>query len=226
MTETFECICGERSERRICAACFGRLRSMIAELPEEYVLLTLSRQPVMAGGDGRSSKRLHPPTPGREDTLNLLGPWARQSVTDGKDQVGQTPFLGVLEGWCEVVTKERHLTRFRRNVTAMVDRLLKHLTWLTDQEFAGLFFEEIEGLLRATQRITLTRSRMELLRGVACPSCGMFAMVRYLPDDYAARCRFCSSVRLDQRDLDLLVKAQVMEQTRDDGVNPGCSDAP
>jgi hypothetical protein len=221
MTETVQCFCGEHGERRTCPRCFSRLRGMLAELPEQYVLLTLSRQPVKAGSDGRSSRRLHAPLPGREDVLNLLGPASRQGVMD-EDQSGPVPFLSVLASWTEAVNDERRLTPCRRNVTAMIDLLTRHLTWITEQEFAGSFFEEIEALLRVTRRITLTESRMELLRGVACPSCGMFSMVRYLPGDWRAECRFCPAVRLNEADYVDLV--QIAARDARDTVNAGRPD--
>jgi hypothetical protein len=215
-----EClVCGEHDERPTCPKCFSRLRRMIGELPEEFVLLTMSYQPVSKGGDGRSSAAVHAPLPCREDVLSILGPASRQAVTDGQDQVGPTPFLEVLRTWVEAVEDERRLTPVRRNVTGLVDRLLTHLRWIAEQPWVADFQREIEELVKVSRRITGTETRMELLRGVCCPSCGQFTMVRYVPDDYAARCRFCTSVCLDSYDWDLLVKAQVTQQTADDGVN-------
>lgn len=153
---------------------------------------------------------MHAALPGRLDTLNLLGPGSRHGVMD-EDQTGPVPFLHVLASWTEAVTDERRLTPFRRNVTAMVDRLTRHLTWICDQTFAGDFFAEIEELLKVTRRITLTEGRMELLRGITCPSCGMFSMVRHTPADWAAECRFCPSVRLDARDYADLVQVQARD---------------
>ncbi|MFI0939163.1 hypothetical protein [Streptomyces sp. NPDC021020] len=222
MTQTFECaVCGEHSGHQTCARCFSRLKGMLESLPEQYVLLCMSHQPLKTGSDGRSPRALHAPLPGRLDVLNLLGPAARQGVMN-EDQSGPVPFLEVLAGWAEAVSEERRLTPVRRNVTALVDRLTRHLIWITEQTFAGDFFTEIEELLRVTRRITLTEHRVELLRGVACPSCGMFAMVRHLPGDWAAECRFCPSVRLDQRDYADLV--QVQARDADDTVKAGQPD--
>lgn len=218
MNQTFECeTC--REGVRSCPRCYSRIRNMLSQFPEQHTLLTLSRQPVKTGGDGRSSKALHAPLPGRVDTLNMLGPAARQNVTDGRDQVGPVPFLAVLESWVEVVEDERRLTRCRRHVTPMTERLLTHLRWVVEQPWAGDFEEEIRELLTTVQRITMTLPVRELLRGVRCPSCDMTTLFRHHPGDWAAECSYCPSVRLDQRDFDLLVKAQVTEQTAADAVN-------
>jgi hypothetical protein len=218
MTQTYEClVCREHAERPTCPRCFSRLRRMLGELPEQYVLLCMSHQPLKTGGDGRSGRAVHAPLPGRLDTLNLLGPASRHGVMD-EDQTGPVPFLEVLASWTEAVTEERRLTPCRRNVTAMVDRLTRHLTWICDQSFVGDFFAEIEELLKVAQRITLTQPVMELLRRVPCPQCDQFTMVRYHPSDWAAECRFCSVVRLDQADYDALVRRQVTQQTADDAV--------
>lgn len=211
MTQTFEClVCRGHSEHPTCPRCYSRLRRMLDELPEQYVLLCMSHEPLRTGGDGRSGRAVHAPLPGRLDTLSLLGPASRHGVMD-EDQTGPVPFLDVLASWTEAVTEERRLTHCRRNVTAMVDRLTRHLPWICSQSFAGDFFAEIQELLKVTRRITLTEGRMELLRGVACPSCGMFSMVRHMPGDWAAECRFCPAIRLDERDYADLVQVQARD---------------
>ncbi|MGW5198622.1 hypothetical protein [Streptomyces spiralis] len=207
MTQYFECRCGEHSESRTCVRCYSRLRGMLESLPEQYAWLHLSRQrPQSGGGDRRSSRALHAPTPGDERVLNLLGPHARQSVTDGLDQTGPVPFLGVLEAWCEVVVEERRLTAVRRDVSSMTTLLTQHLRWIAEQVWVGDFEEEIRGLLRTTRRITLTEPRRELLTGVTCPSCDGLTLVRYYPGDWAAQCVLCPSVRLNERDYQQLVQ--------------------
>jgi hypothetical protein len=195
---------------------------MLAELPEQYGLLLISGQPLKTGGDGRGGRAVHAPLPGRLDVLNLLGPASRQDPSDGQDQVGSTPFLAVLAGWCEVVEEERRLTPCRRNATTMTNRLLTDLTWIAEQSFAGDFFGEIEELLKAAQRITMTAPVMELLRGVVCPSCERFTMVRHHPSPWAAECRLCPSVKLDQADFDALVRGQARDA--DDTANAGPPD--
>jgi len=218
--ETFEClVCGEHGDRRTCPRCFSRLRGMLAALPEEFVRLSLEYQPSRSGGDGRSGKPVHPGLPCREDVLSLLGPSSRQAVTDARDQVGPVPLLKVLASWAEVVTEERHLTGVRRNVTTLVDRLTRHLNWIAEQPWVGDFYREVEDLLRVVTRITGTQPQMELIRGVTCPTCQQFTLVRYYPSDWRAQCRFCEAVRLDQADYDALVRGQVTEQTRGDDVN-------
>lgn len=206
----YECfVCGDPQESKTCDRCRSRIRGALVQLPEQFVYLTLSRQRVQGGGgDRRSSKALHAPLPGDERVLNLLGPASRQSVTDARDQTGETPFLAVLEGWCEAVVYERGLTPIRRDLTGMIRLLTAHLGWITEQDWAADFDEEIRGLLKATQRITLTEPRRELLRGVRCPSCEMLSMVRYSPGEWYAQCMHCPSVLLDERDYRLLTQGQ------------------
>jgi hypothetical protein len=205
----YECfVCGEPQESKTCDRCRNRIRGALAQLPEQYVHLTMSRQRVQGGGDGRSGKRLHAPLPGREDTLNLLGPASRQAVTDAQDQAGPTPFLEVLASWCEAVTDERGLTNVRRHVMPMTARLTAHLAWICEQPWVADFAEEIRELLRTTQRITMTEPRKQLLRGVTCPSCEGLTLVRCIPGDWTAECALCPAVKLDERDFKSLVTAQ------------------
>ncbi|MFD9920635.1 hypothetical protein ACFWXR_14270 [[Kitasatospora] papulosa] len=205
-----ECfICSEPQEAKTCYRCRNGIRGDLAGLPEQFVYLTLSRQPAQGGGgDGRFSARLHAPLPGRVDTLNLLGPAARQAVADGEDQTGPAPLLAVLETWCEALADERGLTPVRKHVTAMTERLTRHLPWICEQPWVREFQEEIRDLVRTTQKITLTEPRKELLRGVTCPSCEGLTLVRYSPGDWSAECALCPSVKLDQRDYNLLVQSQ------------------
>ncbi|MBL1104923.1 hypothetical protein JK361_10005 [Streptomyces sp. 5-8] len=215
----YECsVCGAPQEAKTCDRCRSRIRGALAQLPEQYVYLCMSRQRVQGGDeDGRSSKKLHAPLPGRGDVLNMLGPASRQAVTGAEDQVGSVPFLEVLWSWCEAVTEERGLTPVRRDVTSMTGRLTKHLDWICEQSWVADFAEEIRDLVRTSQRITMTEPRRELLGGVTCPSCEGLTLVRYFPGDWAAECRLCPSVRLDERDYQALVK----EQARNlEGVNP------
>lgn len=215
MSKIFECaICGDPDDRPTCVRCFSRLSAMISELPEQYVLLTLAWEPPRQGGDGRSATAVHGRLPGREDALNLLGPAARQGVSDGTDQCGPTPLRAVLAGWVEVVNEARRLTPCGRSVPDMVERLLAHLDWVCGQSFAADFYAEIEELLKIVQRITLTSGesgRMELLPGVACPSCGRFTMIRYYPSDWRAECRFCPAIRLDDAAYEDLVRGQARD---------------
>lgn len=206
----YECfVCQTPQEARTCDRCRSRIRGLLAQLPEQYAYLCASRQRVQGGGgDGRSSTRLHAPLPGREDVLNLLGPASRQAVTDVQDQTGSAPFLEVLASWCAAVTEERSLTRVRKHVVAMTARLTAHLGWICEQPWVTDFEEEIRDLVRTTQRITMTEPRKELLRGVTCPSCEGLTLVRYFPGDWAAECVLCSSVKLDQRDYENLVRDQ------------------
>ncbi|MFE4918989.1 hypothetical protein [Streptomyces sp. NPDC056661] len=211
MTETTCAVCCRTSETHTCVSCQSRIRGLIAQLPEQLVYLTLSRQRVRGGGgDGRSSKRLHAPTPGDVGVLNMLGPASSDAVTTVLDQVGETPFLAVLEGWCDVVTQERGLNPVKRHVTAMTARLTAHLPWIVEQPWVGDFAEEIADLVRTCQRITLTEPRRELLRGVTCPSCESLTLVRYFPGDWAAECTQCASVRLDAQDYEALVRYQAL----------------
>ncbi|WP_371538413.1 hypothetical protein OG210_21955 [Streptomyces sp. NBC_00466] len=208
-------VCGEHNEwTKTCDRCRSQIRGVLAQLPMQYTYLSMSRQPVQGGGtDGRSSTRLHAPLPGREDTLNLLGPAARQNVTDAQDQTGPVPFLAVLETWCEAVAEERYLTPVRRHVTAMTALLTAHLGWICEQPWVRDFEEELRELLKTSQRITMTEPRKELLRGVTCPSCEGLTLIRYFPGDWAAECALCSAVRLDQHDYDLLVQSQAAKLT-------------
>ncbi|MFE9865889.1 hypothetical protein ACFYPZ_24645 [Streptomyces sp. NPDC005506] len=221
MTETTTCaVCDQTSELNTCIACRNRIAGLLKQLPEQYCYLAMSRQREQTGSDGRSSTRLHAPLPGREDTLNLLGPWARQNVSDAEDQVGPVPVLAVLETWCQVVTEERRLTPVRVHVSTMVTLLTRHLPWICEQGFVKEFFEEIRELLRTTQKITMTEPRKELLRGVTCPSCEGLTLVRYFPGDWAAECVLCSAVRLDQHDYNLLVQSQALVSAAATAVMP------
>ncbi|MGW0854159.1 hypothetical protein [Streptomyces sp. NPDC002690] len=209
-----ECfVCEDPQEAKTCDRCRSRIRGALAQLPEQYAYLSMSRQPSRGGGgDGRSSARLHAPPPGREDVLNLLGPASRDAVTDAHDQVGPAPFLEVLRSWCEAVTEERRLTPVRRDVSSMVTLLTRHLGWICERPWVRDFDEEIRDLLRTVQRITLTEPRKELLKGVTCPSCEGLTLVRYVPGDWAAECALCQSVKLDRRDYENLVRDQALTQ--------------
>ncbi|MFJ3665049.1 hypothetical protein ACIPSE_01195 [Streptomyces sp. NPDC090106] len=210
MSALHEClVCQRPSEwSKTCEWCQSRIRGALSQLPEQYVFLTMSRQRVQGGGyDGRSSKRLHAPLPGRDDVLNLLGPASRQSVTDAEDQTGPAPFLEVLASWAEVVTEGLRLPPVRRHVTTLTARLTGHLAWICQQPFVTDFFREIEDLLTAVQRITMTQPRKELLRGVTCPSCEGLTLVRYFPAAWAAECANCS-VKLRDEEYERLVKTQ------------------
>ncbi|MGW2932938.1 hypothetical protein ACWDA7_13970 [Streptomyces sp. NPDC001156] len=204
----YECfVCGAPQETKTCDRCRSRIRGLLGQLPEQFAWLHLSRQRVQGGGgDGRSSKRLHAPTPGDERVLNMLGPASRQPVTTLLDQVGETPFLEVLWSWCEAVTEERGLNPVRKHVTTMTARLTAHLPWIVEQPWVAEFADEIGDLVRTCQRITLTEPRRELLRGVTCPSCDGLTLVRYYPGDWAAECFLCPSVRLDSHDYQQLVQ--------------------
>ncbi|MFE6627369.1 hypothetical protein ACFVNB_08995 [Streptomyces rochei] len=209
----YECfVCGDPQESKTCDRCRARIRGDLLALPEQFAWLHLSRQRLQGGGgDGRSGKRLHPPTPGNEAVLNLLGPAARDAVTDARDQEGQVPFLAVLEGWCEAVVEERGLTGVRGDVSSMTTLLTRQLPWICEQPWVADFQEEIRALVRTSQRITLTEPRREVLKGVRCPSCEMLSLVRYFPGDWSAQCLHCSSVRLDERDYRLLIQSQAQE---------------
>ncbi|MET9051766.1 hypothetical protein ABZW50_11510 [Streptomyces bacillaris] len=206
----YECfVCGDPQESKTCDRCRAGIRGGLLQLPELYVHLTMSRQRVQGGGsDGRSSKRLHAPLPGRDDVLNLLGPASRQGVTDAVDQTGSVPFLEVLWSWSEVVTEGRALTPVRKHVNTLTARLTAHLPWICEQPFVADFAGELKELVHEVQRITMTQPRRELLKGVTCPSCGGLTMVRHFPGDWAAECALCPSVRLDQRDYEALVREQ------------------
>jgi hypothetical protein len=216
----YECyVCGAPQEAKTCDRCRSRIRGALARLPEQYVYLCMSRQRVQGGGgDGRSPKKLHAPLPGRADVLNLLGPASPDAVTSVLDQVGPVPFLETLWSWSQAITYERGLTPVRKHVTTMTARLTAHLPWICEQDWVADFAEEIRDLVRTAQRITMTEPVRELLKGVICPSCEMTALVRYFPGDWAAECRNCPSVKLDQQDYEALVKAQA--QRVHDAVNP------
>ncbi|MFD9618482.1 hypothetical protein ACFWB2_14600 [Streptomyces virginiae] len=140
--------------------------------------------------------------------MNLLGPAARQAVSDAEDQVGPVPFLAVLSGWCEAVNDERDLTPVRRNVVTLTARLTAHLPWICEQPWVTDFEAEIRDLLRVVQGITMTRPRRVPLPGVRCPSCTGLTLVREDHSGWAAECGHCPAVKLDQRDYEDLVKAQ------------------
>ncbi|AMW13330.1 hypothetical protein A4E84_29840 [Streptomyces qaidamensis] len=206
MTESTTCVvCDRTAETRTCVSCQARLRGLLAQIPEQYVFLAMSRQREQRGGDGRSSTRLHAPLPGRLDTLNLVGPYARQSVTDAEDQIGEAPVLAVLETWCQVVTEERRLTPVRTHVSTLTNRLLTHLGWICDQVWVVDFELELRELMRAVKAITRTDPRRVPLP-VPCPSCEMLTLVREDHSGWAAECVLCSSVKLDERDYQQLVR--------------------
>ncbi|MBZ6258909.1 hypothetical protein KVH22_25670 [Streptomyces olivaceus] len=155
MTDSTTCaVCARTSETYTCVACQSRIRGLLAQMPEQWTYLHMSREREQRGGDSRSSTRLHAPLPGREDTLNLMGPHARQSVTDAQDQVGPVPVLAVLESWCQVVTEERGLTPARVHVSSLTDRLLRHLPWIVDQAWVADFELELRELMKAVKAIT------------------------------------------------------------------------
>ncbi|BAC73246.1 hypothetical protein AQJ43_23650 [Streptomyces avermitilis] len=211
----YECfVCGTPQEAKTCDRCRSRIRGDLSALPELYRGLEGCRQRGQnGGGDGRSSKRLHAPVPGDERVLNLLGPASRQPVTDARDQTGETPFLALLESWCQAVSEERALDHVKTNVTAMTAMLTAHLPWICDQPWVVEFAEEIRALVHTVQRITMTQPRKELLRGVTCPSCEGLTLVRHFPGDWSAECALCPSVRLDERDYRLLVQSQAQGLT-------------
>ncbi|MEU6635726.1 hypothetical protein [Streptomyces rochei] len=199
-------VCARTSEAYTCVGCMSRIRGLLAQMPEQYCFLAVSRQREQGGGsDGRSSTRLHAPAPGDEAVLNLLGPYARQNVTDAEDQVGPVPILAVLESWCQVVTEERGLTPVRVHVSSLTDRLLRHLPWIAEQAWIVDFELELRELMKAIKAITRTEPRRVPLP-VPCPSCDMLTLVREDWSGWAAECLACSSVKLDERDYQALVQ--------------------
>ncbi|MER6112407.1 hypothetical protein [Streptomyces hirsutus] len=206
----YECfICSDPQESKTCDRCRNGIRGDLAQLVEQYVWLHLSRQRLQGGGgDGRSSRRLNAPLPGNGAVLNLLGPAARDAVSDAEDQTGPAPFLAVLESWCEAVSEGRGLTPVTRDVTSMTRRLTAHLPWLCEQPWVVDFAEEIRDLVRTCQRITLTEPRREILTGVRCPGCEEKSLVRHFPGDWSAECLNCAAMKFDERDYQALVKAQ------------------
>ncbi|MET7347443.1 hypothetical protein [Streptomyces mirabilis] len=206
----FECyVCGDPQESKTCDRCQNGIRGLLSALPELYRALEGRRQRAQSGGgDGHSATLLHAPLPGDEQVLNLLGPASRQAVTNARDQTGETPFLALLESWCQALSEERAVDHVKRNVTAMTARLTAHLPWICAQEWVADFAEEIGGLVYAVQKITMTAPKKQPLRGVTCPSCESLTLVRHFPGDWAAECALCPSVRLDDRDYEDLVRSQ------------------
>jgi hypothetical protein len=197
-------VCNRTSETHTCVVCQSRIRGLIAAIPEQWTYLHMSREREQRGGDGRSSTRLHAPVPGREDTLNLLGPYARQNVTNAEDQVGPVPVLAVLEAWAQVVTEERRLAPVRVHVSSLTDRLLTHLGWIVEQPWVADFELELRELMRAVKTVTRTEPR-RLPLPVPCPSCDMLTLVREDWSGWAAECVMCV-VKLDAQDYGALVR--------------------
>jgi hypothetical protein len=208
VNETTCAVCDRTAETRTCVSCQARIRGLLAQIPEQYVFLAMSRQREQRSGDGRSSTRLHAPLPGRLDTLNLVGPYARQSVTDAEDQIGEAPVLAVLETWCQVVTEERRLTPVRTHVSTLTNRLLTHLGWICDQVWVVDFELELRELMRAVKGITRTEPRRVPLP-VPCPSCELLTLIREDWSGWAAECLMCGSVKLDEHDYQKLVQDTV-----------------
>ncbi|MEV1096463.1 hypothetical protein AB0I87_13460 [Streptomyces sp. NPDC049952] len=206
----YECfVCGDPQETKTCHRCRNGLRGDLLRLPLQWFALLDSRQRGQSGGNGgRSATRLNAPLPGNEAVLNLLGPASRDAVTDAQDQTGPAPLLETLWSWCAVVSDERGLTPVRRDFKEVLSRLVTHLPWIYERPWVRDFEEEIRDLVRATQKITMTEPRKELLRGVTCPGCSMLSLVRFRPGDWHAECLSCPSIRLDSYDYELLVQSQ------------------
>ncbi|WP_448319249.1 hypothetical protein [Streptomyces sp. CO7] len=203
-------ICARTCESGTCDLCRNRIRGLLHQLPLQWTALQDSRQRLQGGGgDGRGSARLHAPTPGREDVLNLLGPASPKAVPTTEDQTGPVPFLDVLWSWTQAVTDGRRLKPVPRRFEDMLGRLLANLGWICASPMAVDFEQEIRDLVRVCEGITLTTStRTEPIQGLTCPSCEMLSMVRVWPSTWAAQCRFCEVVRLDERDLTALMHEQ------------------
>ncbi|MET8818491.1 hypothetical protein [Streptomyces rochei] len=150
------------------------------ELPRQVVVLEASRQRETTGAStgGRTAYRTAP-LPGRDDTLNLLGPAAWTDVHDPHgDQHGPLPITGVLIPWARTVCEARRWDPPVLTPQALGAWLARPtvLDWAARQPWAGDMRDELHQLMRTVRAVTRLRPQRRPVPQ-PCPRCEDLALV-------------------------------------------------
>ncbi|MFG2899541.1 hypothetical protein ACGFZH_20970 [Streptomyces zaomyceticus] len=166
--------------RTACVRCEHRVRSWLAEIPRQLVLLTasleLGTRPAQGfGGAGRA----HSPLPVRGDVLNLLGPAAPGPVRDtAGDQSDRQPVHAVLHAWADQLAEDLgHILPPITPRAPYADYLARHLGHVVRSSWVALLHAELDDLVRRIRTVTTTEPRRHALQA-PCPSCQAFALGR------------------------------------------------
>ena len=177
----------------ICLPCLRLIRSWLAELPAQMTVLRGSMQRETVGSPVRSGTRT-PPTPGRIDTLNLIGPSAPGDIHDPHgDQHGTLPVTAVLDAWvricCEELRLDPPIPATEEQLAAWLDQ---RLAWAAKQPWAGEMRGELDSMIRHVRRITHVRPGRRPLRR-PCPRCTGLDLVETDWQSYI-ECEACGSL--------------------------------
>lgn len=163
----------------ICDRCLAGIRSWLAELPNQLIVLRASAQREITGSGGRTGTRT-PPLPGREDVLSLIGPAAWTDVHDVHgDQTGPIPVMGTLSTWVRLICEERGWYLPGAVTEEGLAEWLAHaprLAWVSRQEWAGEMHDELLGMIHAVRGITQVRPRSRPVPQ-PCPRCDGLTLV-------------------------------------------------
>ncbi|MFF8829301.1 hypothetical protein [Streptomyces sp. NPDC015131] len=176
----------------LCDPCIRAITGWLTEVPRQLIVLEASVQRETTGSPTRGGTRTAP-TPGRLDTLNLLGPGAAGSVHDPHgDQHGQLPLTAVLGAWVRLVIEERRLRGPAHWQPAnLADWLRPHVGWAAMQPWAGELRDELWSMIRNVRGITQVAPRTRPVPR-PCPreACATMALTQTDWDQYI-RCTAC-----------------------------------
>ncbi|MGW1492593.1 hypothetical protein [Streptomyces sp. NPDC002402] len=160
----------------LCLPCVRMIRSWLAELPNQMLVLRASTQREITGSPTRGGTKT-PPLPGRLDTLNLCGPCAPGNVHDPNgDQDGPLPVAATLGSWVRLCCEELRLDPpLPATEEALASWLDERLSWLVRQPFAGEAHQELGDMMRVLRAITHVRpARRPVPR--PCPRCSCLTL--------------------------------------------------
>lgn len=182
----------------ICLPCIRTMRSWLAELPAQLIVLRASTQRESAGSPVRSGTRT-PPLPGREDVLNLLGPSAAGNVHDPYgDQCGPLPIAATLGAWVRLIGEELRIDPpLPATEEGLASWLAQRLTWAAGQLWVGELHAELKSLIRMVRNSTRVRPGTRPVSR-PCPRCQCLTLSRRDHDLYI-RCgnQACEAIFLE-----------------------------
>lgn len=169
----------------VCSQCLADLRDLLADVGDlwrelPYSSLTLAR---LGGGNPEvkpprhdfasepvnlTALALH--LPGTHD-LGSIAPRVRRNGPRLESNGSEVPnVLAVLSAWCATISRGRNTEVEASTVTAMIDELRHHLTWITGQTWVV----DLESELRACRRSLAAATNQPALRRpiCSCPDCG------------------------------------------------------
>ena len=173
----------------LCLPCVRAIRSWLAELPAQMIVLREGSMHRETIGVPIRSSRATPPIPPREDTLNLTGPCAPGHVTDPHgDQEGPVPIAGTLGAWCRLILEESPNAAAPAAWTelGLADWLADRLRWCARQPWSGEMRGELWDMISLVRHITRVRPQKRPVSR-PCPRCGLLLLTKEDHDLYV-RC--------------------------------------